>query len=459
MEVLSLAGIFAGLILMIVLAYRGYSIIWVAPMCAFVVELFALGAGLGEGRTLLSSYTTDYMQGAGNYFISWFPIFLLGAIFGKAMDMTGAAQELAQVIVKIVGTRLAVLAVLIPCMVLTYGGVSLFVVVFIMYPMGYSIFKEANLPRTLLPGIIAFGSMGVTMTTIPGTPQIQNLIPMEYFGTTATAAPVFGIVEAVIVGVLGYLYLDRQAGKAVAAGIGFEEDELFAIKSADEDNKEKSDFKWIFGLLPLCTVFVCLNILHLEIVISLILGIISCFVFHIDKIKTLPDALTEGAKGSITAMMNTACAVGFGAVVKIAPGFILMTTMFAGHMTTPVSLLLSETISTGVLAGAIGSASGGIPVALSVFGEQYMAAADTMGISPDILHRVAAIAAGALDKLPHNGAIITLLTVAHCTHKESYRDIFIVGVAIPLTVAIVSVVILGIVLNMVGTTACFFVTN
>lgn len=442
MEFLSLIGIFVGLVLMIILAYKGHSIIWVAPLCAFVVVLFSLGAGLGEERTLLTSYTVDYMKGAGEYFISWFPTFLLGAIFGKVMDVTGAAQSLANIIVKMVGPRFVVLAVLIPCFALTYGGVSLFVVVFIMYPMGYTIFKAANLPRTLLPGIIAFGSLGITMTAIPGTPQIQNLIPMEYFGTTATAASILGIVAALCIGIPGYFYLDRQAKKARAKGLMFEEDPLFV--SYTKEDEEVPSWHWLSGLIPLVVVFVTLNILKWNIVVSLILGILVCFLFNIRKIKMLPTALTEGAKGSVTAMMNTACAVGFGSVIKIVPGFVLLTGLLVGNASTPVSLLLSETLSVGVLSGATGSASGGISIALSAFGDHYLTMANTLGVSPEILHRIGAIAAGALDKLPHNGAVITLLTVSHCTHKQSYKDLFVVSVIIPVIVVVVLACIVGV---------------
>ncbi len=443
MEFLSLVGILVGLVLMIILAYKGHSIIWVAPLCAFVVVLFSLGVGLGEERTLLSTYTVDYMKGAGEYFISWFPTFLLGAIFGKVMDVTGAAQSLANIIIKVIGPRFVVLAVLIPCLALTYGGVSLFVVVFIMYPMGYAIFKAANLPRTLLPSIIAFGILGITMTAIPGTPQIQNLIPMEYFGTTATAAPILGIVAALCMGIPGYIYLDRQIKKARKQGIGFEEDPLFVSYTKEEE--ELPSWHWLSGLVPLVVVFVTLNILKWNIVISLILGIIVCFLFNLNKIKMLPTALTEGAKGSVTAMMNTACAVGFGSVIRIVPGFVLLTGLLVGNASTPVSLLLSETLSVSVLSGATGSASGGISIALSAFGDHYLAMANNLGVSPEILHRIAALAAGALDKLPHNGAVITLLTVSHCTHKQSYKDLFVVSIIIPVIVVVILACLCGLV--------------
>ena len=176
MEIVSLIGIFVGLALLMLLAYRGHSIFWIAPFCALIVAIFALGAGLGEGRSLLTTYTVDYMSGAGNYFITWFPAFFLGAIYGKIMDVTGSARSLADAIVKLIGTRFAVAAVILPALALTYGGISVFVVVFVVYPMGYAIY---HIPRTLLPGAIAFGAFGHSMTTIPGTPQIQNLIPME----------------------------------------------------------------------------------------------------------------------------------------------------------------------------------------------------------------------------------------------------------------------------------------
>ncbi len=445
MEILSLIGIFAGLALMIYLTFKGHSIIWVAPLSAFIVVLFALGAGLGEDRTLLSSYTVDYMRGVGEYFISWFPTFLLGAIYGKVMEMTGAARALADLIVKLIGPRFVVLAVLIPCMLLTYGGVSLFVVVFIMYPMGYAIYKAANIPRTLLPAAIAFGSFGLTMTSIPGTPQIQNLIPMDYFGTSASAAPVMGIVAAIIVLVPGYIYLNRRVKKAREAKLGFIEDPTI-LKETETQAGEAAVRYWLSGLVPLIVVFITLNLLKWNIVVSLITGIIVCCLFHPDKLKRIPQTITEGAKGSVTAIMNTACAVGFGSVIRIVPGFALLTALLISQNATPMSLLFSEAISTSVLSGATGSASGGLSIALAAFADQYMAVAQTLGISPDILHRVASIAAGSLDKLPHNGAVITLLAVSHCTHKDSYKDIFVVSVIIPMIALVVLLLIWGLIL-------------
>ena len=197
---MSLLGIVLGLVLLMFLAYRGYSIIWVAPVCAVVVAVLS-------GYAILDAYIGDYMKGMADYVFQWFPPFFLGAVYGKVMDMTGSARSLGNALVKLIGSRFAVLAVVLPCLLMTFGGISLFVVVFVIYPMGYSIYRAADLPRTLLPGAIATGAFGITMTAIPGTPQIQNIIPTNYYGTTATAAPLLSVVAIIVMFVPAYAYL------------------------------------------------------------------------------------------------------------------------------------------------------------------------------------------------------------------------------------------------------------
>ena len=187
---LSLFGIILGLVLLMFLAYKGYSIIW-APVCAVVVAVLS-------GYAILDAYIGDYMKGMADYVLQWFPAFFLGAVYGKVMDLTGSARSLGNALVKLIGPRFAVAAVVIPCLLMTYGGISLFVVVFVIYPMGYSIYRAADLPRTLLPGAIATGAFGITMTAVPGTPQIQNLIPTDYYGTTTMAAPLLSLVACAV---------------------------------------------------------------------------------------------------------------------------------------------------------------------------------------------------------------------------------------------------------------------
>ena len=436
--ILSLLGILLGLVLLIVLAYKGHSIIWVAPVCAAIVAIFG-------GLNVLQTYLNEYIGGTAGYIISWFPAFFLGAVYGKIMDVTGSARSLANKIIALIGPRFAILAVVLPCLLMTYGGISLFVVVFVIYPMGYAIYREANLPRTLLPGAIAFGAFGITMTCIPGTPQIQNIIPTTYYGTTATAAPLMGLVAALLIGIPGYLYLEWRAKNARKNGLQFIEDPKHAESAAA--TKEQPKWHWLCGLVPLIVVVLMLNVLPVvlkkhgladwstnqAIVVALLGGIVLSCLMNIHQAKSLLPAINEGANGSLSAIMNTACAVGFGSIVKIVPGFVLLKNAM---LNMPGSILFSEAVAVNVLAGSTGSASGGMSIALEALGPQYLAKAAEIGMNPELLHRIASIASGGLDTLPHNGAVLTLLAVSNCTHKESYIDVFVTSCLIPVIVSL-----------------------
>lgn len=438
-SIISLAGIVVGLCLLIYFAYKGHSIIWVAPVCALVVAIMG-------GLNILDAYLGDYIKGVADYIVSWFPAFFLGAVYGKIMDMTGAARSLANKLVSLIGPKFAVAAVVIPCFLMTFGGISLFVVVFVIYPMGYAIYREANLPRTLLPGAIAYGAFGITMTSIPGSPQIQNIIPTTYYGTTAAAAPLMGLVAAIIIGVPGYIYLEWRVRDARQKGLGFVEDEKF--KDNAYDTSKQPSWHWLSGLIPLVVVVLMLNVLPAtlenagivkwtssqSIVVALIGGILVTCLMNIKQFKVMLPAFNEGANGSLTAIMNTACAVGFGSVVKIVPGFELIKNAM---LNMPGSILFSEAVAVNILAGATGSASGGMSIALEALAPQYLEKAVSMGINPELLHRIASIASGGLDTLPHNGAVLTLLAVSNCKHKESYIDICVTSCIIPVLVSLI----------------------
>ncbi len=423
-------GIIIGLALLMYLAYRGMSIIWVAPIAAGIVALTG-------GLDLLTAYKDAYMGGFVGFAKSWFPVFMLGAIFGKIMDESGAAKSVAHWITSKIGTKRAILAVVAGCAVLTYGGISLFVVVFAMYPLALELYREANISRKLIPGAIALGSFTFTMTAIPGTPQIQNLIPTEYFGTTPTAAPIIGTVGAAIMFGVGMLWLTYRERKYTAAGEVFVELEQ-KVDTVDYKNLPSP----ILSALPLITVIVSLNLLELDIIISLIAGIILALLLNFNRINEVVKTINAGASGSVLAIINTSAAVGFGAVVRAVPGFTSLTDLVLGIKGNP---LISEAAAVNILAGATGSASGGMGIALEALGSKYMELATATGISPEAFHRIASLSSGGLDTLPHNGAVLTLLAVTAMTHKDSYKDIFMVATAIP-----VLSVISGIILASIG---------
>ncbi len=426
---MSVVTIFLGLALLMFMCFRGHSIVWVAPLCAAFVALCG-------GLNVLTAYTENYMQGAADYFKQWFPAFFLGAVYGKVMDATGSARSLGAKLVSWIGARQAMLAVVLPCMLMTYGGISLFVVVFVIYPMGYAIYRAADIPRTKLPGAIATGAFGITMTTIPGSPQVQNLIPMSFYGTEATAAPLLSIVGAICVGVPALIWLQMDINKGRKQGLHFEEDPLFK----EEAVAEKPSWHWLAGLLPIIVVIVLLNVVKTHIVVALLGGIIVCCLMNINEYKVLLPAISAGADGSLTAIMNTSLAVGFGSVVKAVPGFTLLTNAM---LNMPGSILFSEAVAVNVLAGATGSASGGMSIALTALAPKYLEIAQAEGIDPAVLHRIASLSSGGLDTLPHNGAVLTLLAVSHCTHKESYWGVCVTTCIIPVVMSLLLALVWG----------------
>ncbi|EJL45968.1 putative transporter YxjC [Brevibacillus agri] len=443
--IIEVLSIVIALGLLMFFAYRGYPVIVFAP-------IFTLLAVVMSGIALLPSYTETFMTNAANYVKSFFPIFLLGAIFGKVMELSGAASSIAHTIVKALGSNRAILAVVLACSILTYGGVSLFVVAFAVYPFAAAIFREANIPKRLIPGTIALGAFTYTMDALPGTPQIQNIIPTTYFGTDAYAAPVVGIIGAIIVFVGGMAWLERRRKQAAAAGEGYGE----GHSNEPELVKTETYMNIWVAILPLALVLVgnylfSRGIWTVEnwydatmlkdsfkiekvknvvsswaLIISLSLGIIAAMLINVKQVKTkLASGLTAAAMGALLAIFNTASEVGFGNVVKTLPGFKLIQDWILGASDHP---LVSEAVAVNVLAGVTGSASGGMSIALEVMGKQYLEMANAAGISPELLHRIASMASGGMDTLPHNGAVITLLAITGLTHRQSYKDIFAITI-------------------------------
>lgn len=421
-------GIFIGLVLLMVLAYRGWSIIWIAPICAGIVALFG-------GLNLLDAYTDTYMTGFVNFAKQWFPVFMLGAIFGKLMEYSGMAHSVAIGISRVFGKERAIIGVIVAASVLAYGGVSVFVVVFAVYPLALNMFREANISRRLLPGTIVAGMMTFAMTALPGTPQIQNLIPTQYFHTTAAAAPIIGLVSSAFMIVSSILYLNRRVRVLREAG------EVFEEREADLNAEPRTKYPHIIlSLLPLLAVIITLNFLKWDIVISLATGIVLILIISIREFKGFTKAVNSGASDSVMAMINTSAAVGFGTIVRSVPGFEKLSDAILGINANP---LISEAIAVNVLAGATGSASGGLGITLEALGSHYYEIATTTGPAPEAFHRIASIASGGLDSLPHNGAILTILIVTGMTHKESYREMGVIAIVFPM-LSLIPAIALGI---------------
>ena len=452
-------GIFVSLALLIYLAERGWNVIFVAPICATVAILFNWG-----DLPVLASYTQIYMPALGSYFATYFPLFLLGAVFGKLMDESGSARAIAHAIVGWVGGDRAILAVVLACALLTYGGVSLFVVAFSVYPIAASLFREAAIPKRLIPAAIGLGSFTFTMVALPGTPAIQNAIPIPFFKTTIYAAPGMGLVAAVFMFAAGMLWLNRRAHAARAGGEGYGEHEE-DVAAPDTSNLPS----FFVALLPILLV-IALNFVLSKYVIpafdhsylatakfknvdlkkvlaiwaivgAMSTAIVAIIAMNRGRIRNLAASINDGTLGSLLPMANTASEVGYGAVIATLAAFAVVREGLRSLTADPV---ISLWIVVTVLAAMTGSASGGKSLALGAMGEYYARAAEAAQINPEIMHRIASMGSAAMDILPHNGAVITLLAICKLTHKQSYFDLFMVG---SVTAFTASLLVLGLYLT------------
>ncbi|WP_424363254.1 GntP family permease [Methylocystis parvus] len=476
---MGLLGILIALAVLIWFAYRGWSVLLLAPAAALVAALFS-------GEPLLAHWTVTFMNGAARFMAQFFPIFLLGALFGKLMDDSGSVTVIANFMAEKFGARRAILSVVLAGAFVTYGGVSLFVAFFVLAPMAQELFRKAGTPRRLAPAAIALGTSTFTMSALPGTPAIQNAIPMPFFGTTAFAAPGLGVIASLIMLGFGMWWLLRAEASARRRGEGFGDDAATPVDvTEDQAIRERAAMAREFDLaelphgkraagpnivvasLPLIVVVAVNLLMSLRIIprmddsflseerwgpttlsavggvwsviIALSVAIVALVLLNRERLVAFRDSVDAGVTASVLPLVSVASLVGFGAVVAAMPAFATVRNWVLGIEGGP---LVSLAIATNILASLTGSASGGLTIALDTLGETYLRLAEKQGIDPALLHRVAVIGAGTLDSLPHNGAIVTLLAICGCKHSESYLDIVVVAI-LGAIIALAAVIALG----------------
>ena len=334
------------------------------------------------------------------------------------MESTGAAAAIARGLSNLLGEKFAILGVLFAGMVLCYGGISALVIAFTMYPLTLAVFKRANLPRRLIPGAIAAGCFTFAAAALPGTPQTINVTPIPYLGTTVTAGATC-------------VYMYWEAARARAVGDGFTADTatLEALSKADEAG---SNINPIVALIPILVIIVLLVGLQINVLISMLAGSAACALLFFKNVKNVPSLLGDSVQSAMSAAITTGCIVGYGAVVSASTGY---ATLSAALLSLDAPPLISYGLTTTILAGAAGSGTGGLAIALENLAPQYL----EMGISAEVLHRIGCLSAIGLDSLPHNGAVVVLLTLAGMTHKESYKQIFVTTVVLTVIVAAIGI--------------------
>ncbi|WP_027530393.1 GntP family permease [Bradyrhizobium sp. WSM3983] len=478
---MGLVGLLVGLGLLVLFAFRGWSVLLLAPFAALVAALFG-------GEPLLANLTQVFMVNAAGFLAQFFPIFLLGAVFGKLMDDSGAVTSVAAFMAKRLGERRVILAVVLAGALVTYGGVSLFVAFFVIVPMARSLFRAAAIPRRLIPATIVLGTSTFTMSALPGTPSIQNAIPMPFFGTTPFAAPGLGIIASLIMLGTGLWWLHRAEAKARRAGEGYGDDiedtteraasdELVRERATTAREFDPAEMKHgrrssdpspvVSAILPLVVVVAVNLVMSLgvlprldvsylaeqrfggtslaavagvwSVAVALTGAIVTTIVLNWARLPALRQTMDAGANASVLPAFSVASLVGFGAVVAALPAFTIVRDWVLAIEGGP---LVSLAVATNILAALTGSASGGLTIALDALGETYVDLAARTGIDVALMHRVAVIGSGTLDILPHNGAVVSLLAICGLTHRDSYFDIVMVGIVSSL-LALVAAIALG----------------
>ena len=467
-----LAVLLAGFALLTVLVIRGASIFVAAPLCAIAILIFS-GADPAAGMS------GPFMAGFADYIRQFYLIFVFGAAFGKLMEASGAATSIALAVVERLGTRWACLSVVLACALLTYGGVSLFVVGFSVFPLAVQLFRQADLPRRFIPAAMVFGSITFTMTSA-GSPEIQNLIPIRYLIDETTQEPLtdalagwpVSLIVAAVMFLLGQLYLEWAVARERRLGARFESRPGDAAAVSRDELPD-----WRRAALPLAVTLVALNLLPLagerlaaasselsepapnveaaslpllgnaagmpqlhqhklalvllkfrdDPALAILAGVVAAGVL-LRRYVALPwEVVSHGFVNGLTAIGCTASVVGFGTALRELPAFERLV-HWVTHL--PGDPLVNAALAVAVIAGIAGSASGGQGLALPIIKPIFI---DQLGVAPRALHRVVAIASGSLDSMPANGYLVMLIrNICGETHGRAYGPIFVVSVLVPL---------------------------
>ncbi|SDO81993.1 H+/gluconate symporter [Ralstonia sp. 25mfcol4.1] len=440
---MSFVIVLAALAFLMFAAYRGYSVILFAPLAALGAVL------LTDPSAVAPVFSGIFMEKMVGFVKLYFPVFMLGAVFGKVIELSGFSESIVAAAIRYIGRSRANAVIVAVCALLTYGGVSLFVVVFAVYPFAAELYRQSNIPKRLMPGAIALGAFSFTMDSLPGTPQIQNIIPTTFFKTTSWAAPALGVAGSLFIIIVGLSYLEWRRRAAAARGEGYGTNLLNEPQRVEGGKLPPP----LLAILPLVVVGVSNFWLTRMIPLwygqsnsvslpglpkpvetkiasvtaiwavegALLLGIVIVLLTAFGAVKArFAEGTKSAVSGALLASMNTASEYGFGGVIAALPGFLVV----SDALRSIPNPLVNAAVSVSTLAGITGSASGGMSIALAAMSDVFIQGAQAAQIPLEVLHRVVSMASGGMDTLPHNGAVITLLAVTGLTHRESYRDIF-----------------------------------
>lgn len=430
MEIVSIIGMIAALALLSFLVMKGVNIFIAAIASSLLV---AITGQIG----LYDALQTNYMGGFTGFFGGNFLIFMAGALMGQVYEKTNGAKAIARLIIKGLGKGAAIIAVPLAIGILTYGGIAGFVVCFAVFPIALEIYREADIPRRFIPGVIVFACC--TFSAIgPGNPQVGNVVLQNALGTSLMAGATVGFICTAVTLVVGVVMLQYMVKKAQANG------EHFVAKATDRfDDDAECPNGWV-ALIPLVLTLIAINIKVggsqlISTAFGVILGAALAYVMlrkYKDPDAKILDLTANGIKNAVTAAANTSAVVGFGSVVKAAVGFPVLCSAIENIPGPP---LVAVALATTLIAGICGSGSGGLGIAAPILKPIFV---DGLGINVNVLHRMMMIASSGLDSMPHNGFVVTVINgVCGETHKDAYMPVFWLTVITPLIATAVGVIL------------------
>ena len=439
------AGLLGSVALLIWLALRGIDIVFAALLCSLLV-IVTNGLPIAQG---LTEYFSFGPLGAFTFAGKFFLLFAAGAMFGRVMGDSHAAASIAMALVRKLGAHRALWIITLACALLTYGGVVVFVVVFAIYPLGLKLFQQANIPKRLFCAALALGAGTFTLSALPGTPSIQNVISSVALGTNLFAGFWLGMAGGVMMFAGGMWYLERMRRQAAERGEGFvagPRDRIVELNEADYPH-------WLVASLPLALVLLTIilpRVITMSLApdalaatnpamqllgfansqpivwpsIALVSGTLLAVVLFPAVRRQALQVVGAGTQDAIMPLINTAAVIGFGGVVTQTGVFAQFTQLMLDSSLPP---LLSMFTSVSLVSAITGSSSGGLQIFMQTMAPAYL----EMGIAPEVLHRLATMASGGFDSLPHCGAVVAMLTITQLSHKEAYRDVGVITVVIP----------------------------
>lgn len=410
---LSMIGIILGMAFLIYFVMKGWPLMFIGALAAMIVALFS-------GLNVITSYLEAYMNGFGGFLIGQIPIFLWGAIFGECYGVTGGAKSIARWLSKslkgkneTLSPMTTVIIVFLAGLILSYGGVSAIVLMFVMAPLTLELCKESNIPQYMAPGMI-LGCIATAALAMPGSPQIQNVMSTGTIGVSSMAAAVPGFIAGLIIIVLNVLYLSREAKKEIARGNIYDvnAEVAFDDSTADEDLPNP-----VVALIPMVIVFVLYNFAKLNVNFALMVGIVFAAILMrkgFGTVKVFINSVANACTNAAIVSCGAGAVAGFGSVVAVTPAFKGLTGVFAGFNGNP---LIVAMIAMMVMTLVGGSGPAGLGAGLPVF----TPIAQSMGASMNAFARISAFCATTFDTLPTNAGYIAANGICKTEAKKSYK--------------------------------------